>query len=276
MEGGSVTATFLGTGTSVGVPVIGCSCPVCTSNHPGNQRTRSSLHLQTPEASVLIDSGPDLRQQALREGLREIDAILYTHCHLDHIAGFDELRSFCWRREDPLPLHAGPETMADLERMFPWAMANPSRNYVRPDPRPIKGPFAVKDLLVTPIPVIHPSVETFGFRFDFPTGHSLAYISDVKEIPGPSIALLQELDIFVVDALRPQPHPTHMNVEEALAVITQLNPKQSFLTHLAHEIDAREAAFQLNLPEAVALARDGLKLHFERQQHCSILYPLLP
>ena len=163
--------------------------------------------------------------------------------------------------------------MADLERMFPWAMANTSRNYVRPDPRPIKGPFAVKDLLVTPIPVIHPSVETFGFRFDFPTGHSLAYISDVKEIPGPSIALLQELDIFVVDALRPQPHPTHMNVEEALAVITQLNPKQSFLTHLAHEIDAREAAFQLNLPEAVALARDGLKLHFERQQHCSILYP---
>ncbi|HBM77590.1 MAG TPA: hypothetical protein DD438_05725 [Verrucomicrobiales bacterium] len=270
MDGGTVTATFLGTGTSVGVPVIGCSCPVCTSSHPGNQRTRSSLHLQTPGGSVLVDSGPDLRQQALREGLREIDAILYTHCHLDHIAGFDELRAFCWHRKDPLPLHAGPETMATLERMFPWAMSNTSRNYVRPDPHLIEDAFTIKDLLVTPIPVTHPSVETFGFRFDFPTGHSLAYISDVKEIPLTSIALLQDLDVFVVDALRPQPHPTHMNVEESLAVISQLKPRRSFLTHLAHEIDYREAADQLGLPESVALACDGLKLTFERQHPCTI------
>lgn len=273
MDGEPVIATLLGTGTSVGVPVIGCSCAVCASDHPGNRRTRSSLHLKTSGASILVDSGPDLRQQALREGLRNIDAVLYTHCHLDHVAGFDELRAFCWHREDPLPLFAGPETMATLERMFPWAMSNTSRNYVRPAPRLIAEPFTINDLRVTPVPVLHSSVETFGFRFDFPTGHSLAYISDVKEVPPASMALLNDLDTLIVDALRPSPHPTHMNVEEALALINRLSPRQSFLTHLAHEIDYREASAHLNLPGSVAVARDGLKLIFEQHHSCAIVIP---
>ncbi len=271
-----VTATLLGTGTSVGVPVIGCHCPVCTSGHPGNQRTRSSLHLQMPGLSVLVDSGPDLRQQALREDLHTIDAVLYTHSHLDHVAGFDELRAFCWHREDPLPLHAGPETLEALTRMFPWAMSNTSPNYVRPAPRLIEGPFKLGDLAVTPVPVVHPSVETFGFRFDLPTGQALAYLSDVKEIPPSSLSLLEGLEVLIIDALRPKPHLTHMNVEESLAAIARIQPARALLTHLAHEIDYRSAANDLDLPEAVTVACDGLRLSFKSGEPCAMVAPPSP
>ncbi|MCH2063010.1 MAG: MBL fold metallo-hydrolase [Roseibacillus sp.] len=276
MSTNPITATLLGTGTSVGVPVIGCDCPVCTSAHPGNQRTRSSLHLQLPGLSVLVDSGPDLRQQALRESLHTIDAVLYTHSHLDHVAGFDELRAFCWHRESPLPLHAGPETLEVLARMFPWAMSNTSRSYVRPALRLIEGPFELGELTVTPVPVVHPSVETFGFRFDLPTGHSLAYLSDVKEIPSASLSLLEGLEVLIIDALRPKPHPTHMNVEESLAAIARIQPVRSLLTHLAHEIDYRTAPCDLNLPESVTFARDGLRLSFESGKPCAMIAPLSP
>ena len=268
-----VTATFLGTGTSVGVPVIGCDCPVCTSNHPGNQRTRSSLHLEMPGLSLLVDTGPDLREQALRENLRTVDAVLYTHAHLDHVAGFDELRAFCWHREAPLPIYAGPETMDALTRMFPWAMSNTSPSYVRPDPHLVEGPFQLGPLAITPVPVLHPKVETFGYRFDLPTGHTLAYLSDVKEIPPASRALLPDLDILIIDALRPSPHPTHMNVEEALATIADLQPSRAILTHLAHEIDYRTAREDLALPDSVSLAHDGLKLRFEKGERGARLLP---
>ena len=224
--------------------------------------------------SVLIDTGPDLREQALRENLRAVDAVLFTHSHLDHVAGFDELRAFCWHREDPLPIYAGPETMEALTRMFPWAMSNTSRSYVRPAPHLIEGPFQISSLAVTPIPVLHPRVETFGYRFDLPTGHSLAYISDVKEIPSSSRALLPDLDVLIIDALRPRPHPTHMNVEEALATIADLKPSRAIFTHLAHEIDYRTATRDLGLPDSVSLARDGLKLRFEKGESCAkVLVP---
>ena len=272
----TATATLLGTGTSVGVPVIGCSCPVCSSDHPGNRRTRSSLHLQSPGASILIDSGPDLREQALREDLHTVDAVLYTHSHLDHVAGFDELRAFCWHREAPLPIHAGPETMAVLEQMFPWAMSNTSRNYVRPARHLISGPFSIGDMVITPVPVLHASVETFGFRFDLPTGHSLAYLSDVKEIPPASFSLLDNLEVLVIDALRPSPHPTHMNVEESLSVIARIQPARALLTHLAHEIDYRNAGTELKLPDTVSVAHDGLKLEFESSEPCAIVSPIDP
>ena len=263
--------TFLGTGTSVGVPVIGCDCDICRSAHPGNIRTRSSLYLKTPQHSVLIDSGPDLRQQALREKLKTIDAVIYTHSHLDHVAGFDELRAFCWHREEPLPLYAGPETMEVLHRMYPWAMSNTSRNYVRPEARIIAGPFTLDDLEIVPVPVQHATVETFGFRINFPSGHSLAYLSDVKEIPAASYDLLGALDVLVIDALRYEPHGTHMNVEESLAAAARIKAGQTFLTHLAHNIDYRTAL--ADLPPTVTLAWDGLKLGFERDSPCAMLSP---
>ena len=268
------TITFLGTGTSVGVPVIGCDCAVCTSGDPCNVRTRCSLHLQTPQQSILIDSGPDLREQALREHLRVVDAVLYTHAHLDHIAGFDELRAFCWSREDPLPLFAGPDTIATLRRMYPWAMENTHRNYIRPDLRVLDGAFTLDDLEITPITVEHAGIETYGFRFDFPFGTSLAYLCDVKSIPATSIPLLADLDVLILDALRPTPHPTHMSLEESLAAVGSLRPRRTILTHLAHEIDYATVADQL--PPHVTLARDGLRLAFQDDRTCASVEPSQP
>lgn len=267
----TTTATFLGTGTSVGVPVIGCDCAVCSDRRPGNVRTRSSLHLQSPECSLLIDSGPDLREQALRENIRSVDAVLFTHSHLDHIAGFDELRAFCWRREDPLPLYAGQETLDALERMYPWAIQNTQKSYVRPELHRIEGPFTIADLSITPVPVQHASVETFGFRVELPQNFTVAYLSDVKAIPERSTPLLQNLDLLIIDALRPEPHPTHMSLEESLAAIDSLQPRQSILTHLAHEIDYD--IFSPELPENVALAFDGLKLAIEDNSGCVMVPP---
>lgn len=267
----TTTATFLGTGTSVGVPVIGCDCTVCADRRPGNVRTRSSLHLQSPECSLLIDSGPDLREQALRENIREVDAVLFTHPHLDHIAGFDELRAFCWRRDDPLPLYAGQETLDALERMYPWAIQNTQKSYVRPELHRIDHRFSLADLEITPVPVQHASVETFGFRLDLPQSFSLAYLPDVKVIPEKSQPLLQDLDLLIIDALRPEPHPTHMSLDEALAAIDDLEPRRALLTHLAHEIDYDVVSH--NLPENVALAFDGLKLAIEDESGCVMLPP---
>ena len=159
-----VSLTFLGTGTSVGVPVIGCDCAVCRSDEPKNRRLRASVLLRAGALSLLVDSGPDLRRQALREGLRELDGVLYTHAHLDHVAGFDDLRAFCWRRHAPLPMHATPGCLASLKQMFGWAFSpdNVYQGYVKPDPRVVIGPFGYGALRVTPLPVEHAALETIG------------------------------------------------------------------------------------------------------------------
>lgn len=255
------TVTFLGTATSVGVPVIGCRCAVCTSPDPRNKRTRSSIHLQSGELSLLVDTGPDLHQQAIREGLDRIDAVLYTHSHLDHIAGFDELRAFCWHREEPLPLYAGAETLANLQRMYPWAFSRDThRNYVRASAHELNGPFTLDPVTITPLPVEHGSVETFGFRFDVSGGRSLAYLSDVKRIPGDTRALMEGLDLLIIDALRIVDHRSHMTLAEALAAIADLAPAQAYLTHLTHDLEYTEIS--ADLPEGVALAVDGMKIRF--------------
>jgi phosphoribosyl 1,2-cyclic phosphate phosphodiesterase len=252
--------TFLGSGTSVGVPVIGCSCPVCTSPDPRNQRLRSSALITAGNVAILIDSGPDLRAQALREGLSEIDAVIYTHGHLDHVAGFDELRAFCWHRDTPLPLHATRETMDILIRMFGWAFApeNHYKGYVKPDPLIIDRPFFYADLMITPLPVIHAAVDTVGFRFDFPGARSIVYLPDVKQIPRDTLEAIRGVDILVVDALRPVPHPTHFSLEEALAAIKEVAPREAWLTHLGHEND--HADLDGSLPSGVRVAWDGLRI----------------
>lgn len=264
----STTLTFLGTGTSVGVPVIGCPCDICASPHPHNNRTRSSIHLRTPELSLLVDFGPDLHQQAIREQLTEVDVVLLTHAHLDHVVGFDELRAFCWHRNAPLPIYAGPKSMDQLKMMFPWAFhAHDHRGYVRPDPHVMRGPFGYGDLCITPLPVEHAGMETFGFRFDLPSGHSLAYIPDAKEIPVTTLPLLDRLHVLIIDALRPGQHKTHMSIEEAFGAIHTIAPREAFLTHLSHEIDATT----IELPESISVAHDGLKLHFQSPPSCSIV-----
>ncbi len=252
--------TFLGTGTSVGVPVIGCDCAVCASNEPGNKRLRSSVVVRVGELTLLVDSGPDLRQQALRENLREVDAVIYTHGHLDHVAGFDELRAFCWRKKEPLPLHATPGCMATLKGMFGWAFF-PEREavgYVKPDPRVIDGPFFYGELRVTPLPVEHGTVETVGFLFELPGHSTLAYLPDVKRVPEATMKLLDGVDVLVIDALRLVPHSTHLSLEEALEVAEKCRAGATWLTHLTHDYDVR--SFGAELPAGVQLAWDGLKI----------------
>jgi len=244
----------------VGVPVIGCSCPVCISSDLRNQRLRASAFLKTPTAALLVDSGPDLRTQALRMGLREIDAVLYTHSHLDHVAGFDELRAFCWRRDTPLPMHATAECMDTLKRMYGWAFSedNIYQGYVKPDARLIDGPFFYGDLKIAPLPVEHAAVETIGFRFDHIDARSIAYLPDVKRIPETTLSHLRGVDVLVIDALRPQPHPTHCSIGEALAIISEVGPGEAWLTHLGHEND--HESLGLELPSGVQVAYDGLQI----------------
>jgi phosphoribosyl 1,2-cyclic phosphate phosphodiesterase len=252
--------TFLGTGTSVGVPVIGCGCAVCTSADPRDRRLRSSVVLRTTEAQVLVDSGPDLRQQALREGLTQVDAVLYTHGHLDHVTGFDELRAFCWHREQPLPMYATRSCMTILQTMFAWAFSaeNVYRGYVKPDPRLIEGAFVVGDLRITPLPVTHGGLETIGFLFESHGAKSVAYIPDVKQIPSDTMRLIHEVDVLIVDSLRPAAHPTHFSLSEALGAIEASCAHEAWLTHLGHENS--HAELEDTLPHGVRVAWDGLRI----------------
>jgi phosphoribosyl 1,2-cyclic phosphate phosphodiesterase len=261
----AATLTFLGTGTSVGVPVIGCGCGVCGSEDPRNRRLRSSVLLRAGGVTLLVDSGPDLRAQALRERLRAVDGVLYTHAHLDHVAGFDELRAFCWHRSEPLPLHATAECLDTLRTMFAWAFspANQYAGYVKPDPREVDGPFHYGGLKVTPLPVEHAAVETIGYRFDHPGMRALAYLPDVKRIPADTLRLLRGVDVLVVDSLRPNPHPTHFTLEEALAAAREVGARETWLTHLGHEND--HDGLSQGLPPGVRVAWDGLRLMLDAE-----------
>ncbi|MGJ8656108.1 MAG: MBL fold metallo-hydrolase [Akkermansiaceae bacterium] len=220
---------------------------------------RSSVHIESATHSLLVDSGPDLRQQALRHSLTKVDAVLYTHQHLDHVAGFDELRAFCWRREDPLPLYSTLSCLNELKRVYDWAFAegNTYKGYIRPLAVPIVDRFNLGDVEITAIPVEHGSVETIGYRFD-DEQMSIAYIPDAKRLKPGSAELLANLDHFIIDCLREKEHPTHMSLAESLATIDLVKPKQAWLTHVAHEMDVEKV--ESILPSNVQFAYDTLTL----------------
>ncbi|HUF63004.1 MAG TPA: MBL fold metallo-hydrolase [Verrucomicrobiales bacterium] len=251
---------FLGTGTSIGVPAIGCDCAVCRSSDPRNKRLRSSIYIEGPDLAWVVDTGPDFRTQCLREDIRRVDAVLYTHSHIDHIAGFDDLRRFCLGRDRLLPIHATPACLEDLRRVFDYAFngKNAYYAYVKPDPRPVSGPFSLGTTQVLPLAVQHGAVETIGYLFAFQNGRRMAYIPDCKTIEPESTDALQGIDLLVLDGLRPTAHPTHMSIAEAVRYAAEVGAKETWLTHFTCNVD--HGPCEESLPRGVRLAYDGLRL----------------
>ncbi|HUU14704.1 MAG TPA: MBL fold metallo-hydrolase [Terriglobia bacterium] len=247
--------TFLGTGTSTGVPTVGCRCRVCTSEDPLDKRTRPSVALEFDGRVVLIDTTPDLRQQALREGLERLDAVVFTHGHADHVLGLDDTRVFYFRQQVPLPLYADPRTLESIRRIFAYVFDGSYKygGVGKLDPHVIDGPFELWGLKLVPVPVFHGDLPVLGFRFG-----NAAYVTDFSTIPDDSMALLEGLDVLVLDALRHKPHPTHSTVENSLKLVEQLKPRRAFFTHIAHQLGHAET--NAALPPNVRLAHDGLKL----------------
>ncbi len=247
--------TFLGTGTSTGVPTVGCHCRVCTSVDPLDKRTRPSVALEFDGRVVLIDTTPDLRQQALREGLERLDAVVFTHAHADHVLGLDDTRVFYFRQQVPLPIYADPRTMASIRKIFAYVFDGTYKygGVGKLDPHVIDGPFELWGLKLVPVPVFHGDLPVLGFRFG-----NAAYVTDFSTIPDDSMALLEGLDVLVLDALRHKPHPTHSTVENSVKLVEQLKPQRAFFTHIAHQLAHAET--NAALPSNVRLAHDGLRL----------------
>ena len=247
--------TFLGTGTSSGVPTLACPCRVCTSPDPHDKRTRPSLLVRFDGHALVIDTTPDFRTQALREGLDRLDAVLFTHSHADHILGLDDVRVFYFRQQKPIPIYADAQCMKDIQRTFKYIFDGdyPYGGIARLDPHLIDGPFEVEGLQVIPVPVVHGNQPILGFRIN-----GVAYLTDVSEIPESSYPLLQGLEVLILDALRPQPHPTHLTVEQALGVMERLKVPRGYCTHIAHDLGHEETNAQL--PPHVRLAYDGLQM----------------
>jgi phosphoribosyl 1,2-cyclic phosphate phosphodiesterase len=254
--------TFLGTGTSMGVPTLGCLCEVCTSVNPRDKRLRPSVAVrwiaEERERTVVIDTGPDFRQQALRHGITSVDAVLYTHAHADHILGMDDLRPLSYaafRAGGPIPLYADAETTETLKRIYSYTFASDATyvNRARVELRPLTESVCVHETEFLRVPVLHGDLPVSGFRFG-----NAAYLTDVSAIPESSFALLEGVETLVLPALRHKPHPTHANVEQAVGWAKRIGAKQTWLTHIAHEL-GHEATNRI-LPEGVAMAYDGLEV----------------
>jgi phosphoribosyl 1,2-cyclic phosphate phosphodiesterase len=258
------TLTFLGTGTSMGVPTLGCDCAVCTSTDPRDTRLRPSVLVrwasanseQAAERTVLIDTGPDFRAQAMQAGLKRVDAVFYTHSHADHILGLDDLRplSFAtYRQSGPIPLYVTAETRKVLERIYSYTFSPESKypNRARVALHDLNGSARVHEVVFTPIPVFHGDLPITGYRFG-----NVAYLTDVSSIPEPSFALLEGLDVLVVAALRHQPHPSHATVDQAVRWANRIGARETWFTHISHDLGHTET--NANLPEGMALAHDGL------------------
>ena len=246
--------TILGSGTSSGIPVVGCSCPVCTSSNIRNKRTRASIWVETEEASILVDTSTDFRMQALREGIDSLDAVCFTHPHADHLHGLDDTRSLTW--EKPLPLYASPTTEAEIRTRFEYLFRKTQIGGGKPDVffKTIgTEPFEIAGLVVHPIPVLHGKLPILGFRFG-----SLAYITDCSFIPEESFRRLAGTRTLIIGALRDKPHITHFTVSEAIRAAQRIGADQTILTHISHELEHEELSNRL--PDGFVPAYDGLSI----------------
>ena len=259
--------TFLGTGTSAGVPVITCDCDICTSDNPKNKRLRCSVCIEFTDSEsqdrvILIDTSPDLRQQALRKKLTRCDAILFTHNHVDHTFGLDDIRMFNVSMQQPIDIYAERHTLDHLHRVFQHVFEshkNVNDSFVA---NLIPNELSPGDMInlygvgFTPIRLLHGRLPIVGFRVDVPEGPSLAYCTDVSSIPPESWPLLEDLDVLVLDMLRFRHHPTHLNLDQALEITQRVVPKQTYFTHMTHCVEHEKV--DAELPENVNLAFDGL------------------
>lgn len=248
---------FLGTGTSHGVPMIGCPCATCRSTDPRDRRTRPSIHIAVDEGpAILVDTSTDLRQQALDYEITRVDAVLFTHSHADHVMGLDDMRRFNGLQRRAIPAYADELTTSEITRIFQYVF-NPPEEQGGGVPQitltRITGPFDLEGVRVTPVPLLHGRRPILGFRLG-----GFAYLTDCSAIPEESWPLLDDLDVLVLDALRHRPHPTHFSVSEAVDVIQRLRPRQAWLTHICHDLPHAET--NRTLPAGVALAYDGLLL----------------
>jgi phosphoribosyl 1,2-cyclic phosphate phosphodiesterase len=263
---GSVRLAVLGSGTSMGVPTVGCGCAVCRSADPLDKRARASILLtfqsrtlgRAADRSIVIDTTPDFRYQALRANLQRLDAVVFTHAHADHIMGLDDIRPFNLKQQAALPLYASPDTLRILERTFSYIFdGSPTQSTVPSVTlNPIDGPLSLFGLTFIPIPARHGAMDVLGFRFG-----NAAYLTDFSSLPKSSRALLHGLDDFILDALRDTPHPMHSTVEQSLALVDELRPRRAWFTHIAHELPHAETNARLARhpgPSQVRLAYDGL------------------
>lgn len=248
----------LGSGTSVGVPMIGCTCPVCKSPDPHDNRTRASVYVETPEVRFLVDPSIDLRAQSLREGLRRIDAVFVTHAHADHVNGLDELRVFNWIQHGPIKLYSKPEILDQIAHRFDYCFKPPfhSRGIPLIELVELDGPREIGGITVTPIPVKHGPLDIVGFRFN-----DFAYLTDASWIPDSSMELLKGLDLLILNALRREPHPAHFSLGQACEIARILSPRQTYFTHICH--DLKHETVNAELPPEIQLAYDGLRIDLE-------------
>lgn len=247
---------LLGSGSSTGTPVIGCPCPTCASSDPRNKRTRCSVAVRSPAGqTLLIDTGPDLRLQALREGIMRVDGVLYSHTHADHLNGIDDLRNFCFLQKQVIPIFGNDITIHGIQQRFGYAFAVPGTHWDKPvlSSHVVTDAFDFAGAAITPIPVMHGKLPIFGYRIN-----KLAYITDVSMIPDSSIALLQGLEVLLLDCLHYRPHPTHIHLEKSLAYAEQIGARETYLIHMTHQMEYTELSARL--PPRVRAGYDGLRL----------------
>ena len=251
--------TFLGTGTSYGVPMPGCDCATCRSPDPRDKRFRTAIWVEAGGTSLLIDTPPDLRSQCLAHGIRTIDAALMTHAHADHVFGFDDLRAYTNRMADPMPVWASAGTAETLRRIFDYLDRPPipGTSLARISLRVAEGPFEFRGFRLTPLPAEHGRADMIGWKIEH-AGRAFAAIPDCKVLPPETLALCRGVDLVALDALRIRPHPTHMNFAEAIAALRDIAARRALVIHLCHEVSHAQAE-QL-LPAGMAPAYDGLQI----------------
>jgi phosphoribosyl 1,2-cyclic phosphate phosphodiesterase len=248
--------TFLGTGTSQGVPVIGCHCQVCLSLDFRDKRFRTSIHIQSDQVSIVIDTGPDFRSQMLRAGIQRLDAVVYTHEHKDHTAGLDDIRPFNFLQKKDMPIFGRKQVLEQIQREFSYVFSGkkypgvPQVECIEID----ENPFTIHGVNLIPIPVLHYKLPVLGFRIgDF------TYITDCNFIPDESVKLIEGSEVLVLNALQKEPHISHFTLDEAVTMAQKLGAKQTYFTHISHRLGLH-SAIDLELPKGIALAYDGLQL----------------